>query len=101
MLQFHGCMRHSAGQGSANSRSDRITQAISASEDAIQQAVSGRSTASSATTKSKDFASLATRDATKPSDFGRRLRSGELLQQPIGPYSALGSIVLFHLAISP
>jgi hypothetical protein len=67
-----------AGSGPTNSRSDRITQAISASEDAIGRAVSGKTSARLATDQSRAFAKLATRDGAKPSDFGRRrLLSGE------------------------
>jgi hypothetical protein len=59
--------------GSTNSRADRISQAISASEDAISAAAAGGSVRG-ATAKGKDFAMLATRQNTKASDFGRRLQ---------------------------
>jgi hypothetical protein len=71
------CVPHvctTAGQGATNSRADRISQSISASEDAIS-AVAG-SNVRSATAKGKDFAVLATRENTKASDFGRRLQQG-------------------------
>jgi hypothetical protein len=64
-----------AGQGATNVRADRISQAISASEDAISAAVASGNVRS-ATAKGKDFAILATRQNTKASDFGRRLQQG-------------------------
>jgi hypothetical protein len=62
--------------GATNSRSDRITQALSASADSIGLAVTSNSNVQAAAQKSKAFATLATRENTKASDFGRRLQSG-------------------------
>ena len=56
--------------GATNSRSDRITQALSASADSIGLAVTGNSNVQAAAQKSKAFATLATRESTKASDFG-------------------------------
>jgi hypothetical protein len=63
--------------GATNSRSDRIAQALSASSDAITAAVTGSSNAATAAQRSKAFATLATRDSTRASDFGRRLQQGK------------------------
>jgi hypothetical protein len=69
----------SSATGATNSRSDRITQALSASADSIGLAVTSNSNVQAAAQKSKAFATLATRENTKASDFGRRLFSGKLL----------------------
>jgi hypothetical protein len=88
--------------GSTNSRADRISQAISASEDAISAAVAGGNVRS-ATAKAKDFAVLATRENTKASDFGRRLQQGApmVVQQAAWGLGCNGRVQLVGHSVRP
>jgi hypothetical protein len=70
--------------------------------------VTGNNNVQTAAQKSKAFATLATRENTKASDFGRKLFSGEwpvqhgILWQPSNcMYQSMAGLTLCHMACCP